>query len=75
MSITAKCKECGTELDFNPDVDSNLDLDIQVEPCPKCLQLADEAGFDRGWTDGRNDFTEEDIRNAMKEALTKRSLR
>lgn len=75
MSITAKCKECGEELYISTNADNDFNVDIKVDPCPKCLQLADEAGFDRGWTDGRNDFTEEDIRNAMEEALTKRNLR
>jgi len=33
---SATCSVCGKQLDYEQEIDRDLDLSLKVEPCPKC---------------------------------------
>ena len=50
--FSAKCEECGADLEIKRSVDLEFDVSITVTPCEKCLKLAKEEGYDDGLSDG-----------------------
>lgn len=47
------CANCGEGLCKLTTVDEKNGVNIEIKPCPKCLQEAEKRGFDRGVIKGR----------------------
>lgn len=46
------CAICGEGLCKLTTVDEKNGLNLEVQPCPKCLQIAENNGFNRGFAKG-----------------------
>ena len=58
------CNECGDEIGvISVDLSANVDLEIIVEDCEKCLdnarEEADNEGYKRGYDEGYEDGKKE----------------
>ncbi len=48
------CANCGEGLCKLTTVNETNGLNIEIEPCPKCLQDAENKGFSKGLQEGRD---------------------
>lgn len=61
LPIVLKCKECGDKLNtsYSTYTDHSLNgqdrVEVEVEPCDKCLGREYDEGFDKGYDKGEKD--------------------
>lgn len=46
------CSKCGHKLGYDITAFGHSRVDVDVEPCDKCMDEADREGYDRGKEDG-----------------------
>lgn len=53
------CANCGEGLCKLTTVDERSGVNLEIKPCPKCLEDAENKGFDKGFINGCKVIREE----------------